>query len=86
MKREGLLVSWLYDDSVLPQFLIQALHHWPYIEPMVRRPVSEADYDGMILLLIEIKAVIGPQKNHVLASLESHLEYLLEKYDQDFRV
>jgi hypothetical protein len=78
---------WLIAGKVPPELLVSALEHWPSIEPMIRKPITSADCDGMEMLLIEIQALIGSQckKSHPLGTLESYLGELVEEYYRRFQ-
>lgn len=63
----------------------QAAEHWHYVEPLLARPTSEADYDVLVEALDELLAIIGADENHPLATLAAHMGDLIETYDEEHR-
>lgn len=65
--------------------LKQAAEHWQYVEPVLRAPRTEADYDQLVAALDELLEVIGSDDDHPLAGLASHMGDLVEAYDEQQR-
>lgn len=42
----------------------QAAEHWQFVAPLLRKPRSEADYDGLVLALDELLDIIGEDEEH----------------------
>ena len=60
----------------------QASEHWQYVEPLLHKPASEADYDALVAALDELLVIVGDDEDHPLASLGGAMGDLLEAYDE----
>jgi len=63
----------------------QAAEHWRYVEPLLSKPTTEADYDALVEALDEMLMLIGEDESHPLASLASHVGDLIEAFDLEQR-
>ncbi|NWD76416.1 transcriptional regulator [Pseudomonas gingeri] len=66
--------------SVMTQ---QAFEHWHFVEPLLRKPKSEADYDTLVGMLDELLELIGEDESSPLMSLVDILSDHIEAYDQE---
>lgn len=62
--------------------LKQAADHWQFVEPVLRKPQTEAEYDRLVAALDELMAIVGDDERHPLASLAAHIGDLIENYDE----
>ncbi|MCK9800485.1 transcriptional regulator [Pseudomonas sp. MAFF 302030] len=61
----------------------QAAEHWQFVAPLLRKPRSEADYDGLVLALDELLDIIGEDEAHPLTSLVDIIGDWIEAYDEE---
>lgn len=66
--------------------LKNATEHWRFVSPLLRKPTTEADYDGLVASLDELLEIIGEDESHPLASLAGLMGGLIEAYDLERRV
>lgn len=62
--------------------LKQAADHWQFVEPVLRRPETEAEYDRLVEVLDELMGMVGDEEDHSLASLAAYVGDLVEAYDE----
>jgi hypothetical protein len=75
-------MPWSVSTSAsLHHFICQIVEHWPSVEPLLRVPANETDYDLLVVSLIELKGIIGRQIAHPLAPLVALIEVLMDNYD-----
>jgi hypothetical protein len=67
----------------LHQLICQVVEHWPGVEPLLRVPTGEADYDLLVVSLVELKGIIGRQVGHPLLPLMALVEVLMERYERE---
>ena len=63
----------------------QATEHWQYVSPLLQKPKTEADYDGLVEALDELTDMIGDDESHSLMSLVDILGDRIEAYDLEHR-
>lgn len=63
----------------------QAVEHWRYVAPLLRKPTNEDEYDALVEALDELLVLIEDNERHPLASLASHMGDLIEAYDEAHR-
>lgn len=70
----------------LHHLICRVVEHWPGVEPLLRVPANEADYDLLVVSLVELKGIIGRQEAHPLLSLVAVVEVLMERYERQAHV
>lgn len=65
----------------LHHLICQVVEHWPGVEPLLRVPANEADYDLLVVSLVELKGIIGRQVAHPLVPLVAVVEVLMARYE-----
>lgn len=65
----------------LHQLICQVVEHWPGVEPLLRVPANEADYDLLVVALVELNGIIGRQVAHPLMPLVAVVEVLMARYE-----
>lgn len=63
--------------------IAEAMAHWPFVAPLLRRPRTEADYQAMVEALDAVLDAGGADESHPLASLADHLGNLIEEYEAE---
>ncbi|MBV6753163.1 MULTISPECIES: helix-turn-helix domain-containing protein [Pseudomonas] len=63
----------------------QAFEHWHFVEPLLRKPKTEADYDVLVGVLDELLELIGEDESSPLMSLVDILSDYIEAYDHEHR-
>ncbi|NWA28896.1 transcriptional regulator [Pseudomonas gingeri] len=59
----------------------QACEHWPFVEPLLRKPKNEADYDALVGALDALLETIGEDESNPLMSLVNIISDYIEEYD-----
>jgi hypothetical protein len=72
-------------SASLHQLVCRVVEHWPGVEPLLRVPQCEADYDLLVVALVELNGIIGRQTSHPLASLVAVVELLMSCYECQLR-
>ena len=62
-----------------------AAQHWRFVSPLLKRPTTEAGYDGLAALLDEVLSMTRGDAEHELAGLASAMGDLLAAYDEERR-
>ncbi|MBD9428225.1 helix-turn-helix domain-containing protein [Pseudomonas sp. PDM15] len=63
--------------------LKQAAEHWHFVEPLLTKPKTEAQYDALTEVLDELLDTIGDADEHPLRSLASFVGDLISAYDAE---
>ena len=63
----------------------QAFEHWHFVEPLLRKPKNEADYDALVGMLDQLLELIGEDESNPLMSLVEILSDHIEAYDHEHR-
>ncbi|MBX9912625.1 MAG: hypothetical protein K2Y25_01885 [Pseudomonadaceae bacterium] len=75
-------MPWSVSTSAgLHHLICQVAEHWPGVQPLLHVPASEADYDLLVVSLVELKGIIGRQAAHPLMSLVAVVEVLMHYYE-----
>jgi HTH-type transcriptional regulator/antitoxin HigA len=61
----------------------KAFQVWPQVEPTLRVPHNEREYQQLVKLLDRLVDQVGEDENHPLASLMEVLGVLIEKYEDE---
>ncbi|WP_017903733.1 helix-turn-helix domain-containing protein [Pseudomonas asplenii] len=61
----------------------QASEHWPFVEPLLRKPKNEADYDALVEALDQLLGLIGEDESNPLMSLVNIISDYIEAYDKE---
>jgi len=59
-----------------------AVEHWEFVSPLLRKPKSEEDYDNLVLSLDELLELVGEDESHPLMSLVDIIGDWIEDWDQ----
>jgi len=59
-----------------------AVEHWEFVSPLLRKPKSEDDYDNLVLSLDELLELVGEDESHPLMSLVDIIGDWIEDWDQ----
>ncbi|UUQ67140.1 transcriptional regulator [Pseudomonas fuscovaginae UPB0736] len=62
----------------------QASEHWPFVEPLLRKPKNEADYDALVAALDELLGIVGEDESSPLMSLVNIISDYIEAYDKEY--
>jgi HTH-type transcriptional regulator/antitoxin HigA len=80
-------MPWLIGTSASIHALIcQVVGHWPGVEPLLRVPENEQDYDLLVVGLVELKGIIGKQEAHPLSGLVAVIEVLMAHYEGEAKL
>lgn len=80
-------MPWLVSTSASLHLLVcQVVEHWPGVETLLRVPANEADYDLLVVALVELQGIIGKQVAHPLAPLVAVIEVLMDSYERESRI
>lgn len=80
-------MPWSVSTSAsLHHLICQVVEHWPGVEPLLRVPESETDYDLLVVSLVELKGIIGRQVAHPLAPLVAVVEVLMARYEGETKL
>ncbi|WP_455925181.1 helix-turn-helix domain-containing protein [Pseudomonas putida] len=71
--------------SVLNPSLKFATEHWQLLSPLLAKPVTEQDYDALVVSLDELLCLTGADEQHPLSGLVDHLGDLIADYDRHHR-
>lgn len=63
------------------QILNQAIKHWSYIAPLVKRPKNSKEHAKLVDQLDELLETIGDNENHRLMGLADILSNLIATYE-----
>lgn len=63
----------------------EAVEHWQFVSPLLRKPKNEADYDELALALDELLDMVGEDEAHPLMSLVDIIGDWIEAYDLEHR-
>jgi hypothetical protein len=75
-------MPWSVSTSAsLHHLICQVVGYWPGVEPLLRVPANETDYDLLVVSLVELKGIIGRQVGHPLAPLVAVVEVLMACYE-----
>ncbi|WP_077045070.1 type II toxin-antitoxin system HigA family antitoxin [Pseudomonas sp. KK4] len=58
-----------------------AVEHWEFVAPLLRKPKSEQDYDTLVQALDELLEMTGVDESHPLMSLVDILGDWIEEWD-----
>ncbi|UZE29592.1 type II toxin-antitoxin system HigA family antitoxin [Pseudomonas asplenii] len=61
----------------------QAIEHWHFVEPLLRKPKNEADYDALVAALDELLGIVGEDESSPLMSLVNIISDYIEAYDKE---
>lgn len=59
----------------------QAVEHWEFVSPLLRKPKSEADYDVLVEAHDELLDIVGDDETHPLMGLVDIIGDWVEAYD-----
>ncbi len=62
-----------------------AARHWHFVSPLLRKPATEAEYDGLAAAIDEVLSMTDGDPEHELAGLASAMGDLLAVYDEEHR-
>ena len=63
----------------------QAVEHWQFVSPLLRKPKNEADYDALVAALDQLSDLICDDESHPLMSLVDIIGDWVEAYDLEHR-
>ena len=63
----------------------QAVEHWQFVSPLLRKPKNEADYDALVAALDQLSDLIGDDESHPVMSLVDIIGDWVEAYDLEHR-
>jgi hypothetical protein len=76
-------MPWLVStSSSLNQLTCQVVEHWSGVEPLLRVPQSDEDYDLLVVALVELQGIIGRRLEHPLLPLLALVELLMHSYER----
>ena len=62
-----------------------AIKHWSHVEPLLRMPTDEAEYDTLVARLDNVLDAGGHDEGHPLAALAARMGDLIQAYDEERR-
>lgn len=65
----------------MSRVLEQACQYWPYVEPLLRKPANEADYQALVEILNQLLDMVGDDEQHPVAGLITRIGDNLEAYE-----
>ena len=63
--------------------LNNAISHWDYIAPIVKRPTNNKEFDRLVAQLDELLETVGDKENHRLMGLVDILSNLIASYEEE---
>jgi HTH-type transcriptional regulator/antitoxin HigA len=67
----------------MSQALKNAIKHWNFIAPLVKRPRNDKEFTCLVTQLDELLDIIGDDENHHLMSLVDFLSHLIASYEEE---
>ena len=63
--------------------LTNAIKHWDYIAPLVKRPINDKEFNRLVAQLDTLLETVGDKENHHLMGLVDVLSNLIASYEEE---